>query len=144
MATLKTFEEIKIWQDARQLYQKIIALTKRTEFSKNFRLCSQIKEAAGSVMDNIAEGFERDSRLEFINHLSYAKGSCGEVCLQLYRSVDEGYITQEEQSNFNNQYKSLSTDIANFIRYLNQSDIKGQKFLGRNQKSEILNQKFSK
>lgn len=71
MATFTSFEELKIWQDARVLYQKIIGPTKRGELSKNFRLCSQIKEAAGSVMDNIAEGFKRDSRLEFINHLSY-------------------------------------------------------------------------
>lgn len=134
MATIKQFEDLEIWQKARGLYQKIIVITKKEIVFKNFRFCSQIKEAAGSVMDNIAEGFERDSRLEFINFLSIAKGSCGEVQSQLYRALDEEYISIEEQAELITEYKVLGADIANFIRYLNHSEIKGQKFLGRNQK----------
>ena len=132
MSTIKQFEDLEIWQKARSLYQKIIAITKKEEVHKNFRFCSQIKEAAGSVLDNIAEGFERDSRLEFIQFLSISKGSLGEVRSQLYRAIDEGYINNEEQIELNQECKLLGADIGNFIRYLNQSNIKGQKFLGRN------------
>ncbi len=131
MATIKQFEDLEIWQKVRKPYQKVVAVTKRSSFEKDFRFRSQIKAAAGSVMDNIAEGFERDSRLEFINFLSIAKGSCGEVRSQSYRALDEGYISLEEQLELMNDCKILSTDIANFIRYLNQSTIKGQKFSGR-------------
>jgi four helix bundle protein len=125
MATLKLFEDLEIWQKARVLYQKVIALTRRDSIEKAFRFCSQIKAAAGSVMDNIAEGFERDSRLEFINFLSIAKGSCGEVRSQSYRALDAGYISPEEQLELMNDCKISGADIANFIRYPNQSAIKG-------------------
>lgn len=132
MATFKQFEDLEIWQKARSLFQRILAITQKEQVQKNFRFCSQIREAAGSVMDNIAEGFERDSRLEFINFLSIAKGSCGEVRSQLYRALDQKYITTEEQTELKTEYKNLGAYIANFIRYLNKSEIKEQKFLGRN------------
>ncbi len=75
MATITSFEELEIWKEARRLYQKVLALTSRGLVAKDFRFRNNMKEAAGSVMDNIAEGFERDSRLEFVNALSYSKGS---------------------------------------------------------------------
>jgi four helix bundle protein len=131
MPIITQFEDLEIWQKARMLYQKVIVITRKEAVKKDFRFCSQIKSAAGSVMDNIAEGFERDSRLEFINFLPYAKGSSGEVRSQLYRALDEDYIDQDQFEDLMKQYKSLSTDIANFIRYLNGVEIKGQKFVGR-------------
>lgn len=131
MATYTSFEELPIWKEARSLYKEIVAITKRVDLKNEFRFVSQIKAAAGSVMDNIAEGFERDSNLEFINHLSYAKGSCGEVRSQLYRASDEQFITMDEQQNLNQRFTVLSADIANLIRYLNQCEIKGLKFAGR-------------
>jgi len=73
MATITSFEELEIWKDARRLYKKVLALIKREDVAKDFRFKNNFKEAAGSVMDNIAEGFERDSRLEFINTLSYSR-----------------------------------------------------------------------
>ncbi len=114
MATITRFEEMAIWQEARILSLKIFQLTNQELFSKEFRFRDQIKAAAGSVMDNIAEGFERSSRLEFINFLSYAKGSCGEVKSQLLKNYD-----------------SLASSISGFIIYLNKSDHKGQKFKDR-------------
>ena len=132
MATYTSFEELPIWQQARLLNKEIIGIAKRPALSKEFRFCSQIKSAAGSVMDNIAEGFERDSNLEFINHLSYAKGSIGEVRSQLYRAFDESFIGEEEQKSLNNWYTVLASDIANLIKYLNQCEIRGLKFAGRN------------
>ena len=73
MATITSFEELEIWKEARRLYKKVLDLIKREEVAKDFRFKNNFKEAAGSVMDNIAEGFERDSRLEFINTLSYSR-----------------------------------------------------------------------
>lgn len=134
MATYTKFEDLPIWQEARLLCKEIAAITKRPELSREFRFCSQIKAAAGSVMDNIAEGFERDSNLEFINHLSYSKGSAGEVRSQLYRAMDELFITEEEHKNLNARYVKLSGDIANLIKYLNHCEVRGLKFAGRNQK----------
>ena len=73
MATITSFEELEIWKEARRLYKKALDLIKREDVAKDFRFKNNFKEAAGSVMDNIAEGFERDSRLEFINTLSYSR-----------------------------------------------------------------------
>lgn len=88
MSTLSKFEELEIWKTARSLLLKIFQLSLLEPFSKDFRFKDQIRAAAGSIMDNIAEGFERSSRLEFINFLSIAKGSCGEVKSQLHRALD--------------------------------------------------------
>jgi four helix bundle protein len=83
MGTLQNFEALEIWKEARKLFKKVIELAKEGPVCSDFRFKSQIRAAAGSIMDNIAEDFERDSRLEFINHLSYSKGSTGETRFQL-------------------------------------------------------------
>lgn len=82
-------------------------------------------------MDNIAERFDRGSRLEFINFLGYAKGSCGEVKSQLYRDLDQRYIDSKEQLDTDNQYNKLSAGLSNLISYLNKPEIKGVKFKDR-------------
>lgn len=90
-----SFEDLRIWQNARELVKEIYSITRLPEFSKDYRFVGQITSAMGSVMDNIAEGFERDGNKEFIQFLSIAKGSCGEVRSQLYRAYDVGYIDEE-------------------------------------------------
>jgi four helix bundle protein len=131
MATINNFEELEIWIKARKLNKRVLEISQRESIKKDFRFYSQIRASAGSIMDNIAEGFERDSRLEFINHLSYSKGSCGEIQSQLFRAFDDNTITEDEHNELILEYKTLARDIGNFIRYLNKSDIKGQKFLDR-------------
>ena len=131
MATINSFEELEIWMKARKLNKRILEISQRETIRKDFRFYSQIRSSAGSIMDNIAEGFERDSRLEFINHLSFSKGSCGEIQSQLFRAFDDKTISEEELNDLILEYKTLAKDIINFIRYLNKSDIKGQKFIGR-------------
>ena len=131
MSSYQNFEELPIWKEARQLALKIYTLTMQYDFSKDFAIMSQIRRSAGSVMDNIAEGFERDGRLEFINFLSIAKGSAGEVRSQLYRAFDLKYIEENKLDELISSYKQLSAHIANFIKYLNKSEIKGNKFKDR-------------
>lgn len=96
MATIKRFEDLEIWQEARRLSKIIIEIAKTSDLKTDFKLNSQIKSAAGSVMDNIAEGFERDGNLEFRQFLSIAKGSSGETRPQCYRLFDAEYITEEK------------------------------------------------
>jgi len=122
---------MEIWQTARMLSNQIFKLTKLEPFSKDFRFRDQIRAAAGSVMDNIAEGFERASKLEFINFLSIAKGSAGEVRSQLHRASDQNYISEKESLSLIEEYKLLSAKISGFIKYLNSTEFKGQKFKDR-------------
>lgn len=131
MATIKVFEDLEIWQTARRLANHIFKLTEQVPFVKDFRFRDQIRASAGSVMDNIAEGFERSSRLEFINFLSIAKGSAGETRSQIQRAFDQNYISEVQMRELVSEYKNLSSKIAGFIKYLNESDHKGQKFKDR-------------
>ena len=131
MGTIKNFEDLEIWQTARALSKKVFELTLVAPFSNDFRFRDQIRAAAGSVMDNIAEGFERSSKLEFINFLSIAKGSAGEVRSQLHRAKDQQYISDDEVLTLTEEYKLLSAKIAGFIKYLNNTEFKGQKFKDR-------------
>ena len=128
MAIIKKFEELEIWQQARTLSQQIILISKETELKSDFRLRDQVKASSGSVMDNIAEGFERNGKLEFRQFLSIAKGSAGETRSQLYRVFDNEYINQEKLDFLVLEYEKLSGKIQNFITYLNNNDYKGTKF----------------
>ncbi len=96
MATITKFEELDIWQKARLLSKDIFLYIEESGFKRDYKLIDQINAASGSIMDNIAEGFERSSKLEFINFLSYSKGSAGEVKSQLYRALDRNYLNDEK------------------------------------------------
>ena len=133
MATIHQFEELDIWQLSRILYQRISILSEYLRKKHEYRFAEQIKSAAGSIMDNIAEGFERSSRLEFLNSLSISKGECGEVKSQLYRCFDNGYITEEQFKEYYEYADKVSKKIANFVKYLNSSEIRGLKFKDREQ-----------
>ena len=95
MATIRRFEELEIWQNARVLCNSIREISIDTGLSKDFALKNQILRSSGSVMDNIAEGFERDGKKEFLNFLYISKGSLGETRSQVYRAFDAGHITEE-------------------------------------------------
>lgn len=132
MATIKRFEDMDIWKLARQLSQDIFETYQSSEaFMRDYKLKDQINASSGSIMDNIAEGFERNGRNEFINFLSYAKGSAGEVKSQLYRALDRNYITKEIFERQYLQADQLAKKISSFISYLNQSEYKGSKFKER-------------
>ncbi len=99
MATVKRFEDLEIWIEARRLSKEIIFISKTTELNKDYKLKDQIKGSSGSVMDNIAEGFERNGNGEFRQFLSVAKGSAGETRSQLYRVFDNEYIDEQKLNN---------------------------------------------
>jgi four helix bundle protein len=128
MATITRFEDLEIWQEARRLAKEIHFISLETELKTDFRFRDQIKAASGSVMDNIAEGFERNGNLEFRQFLSIAKGSAGETRSQLYRVLDFNYINEEKFTILKIDYENLSGKINNFISYLNKKDFKGTKF----------------
>ena len=128
MATIKHFENLEIWQKARVFCKKIFLITNYEKFSKDFRLKDQIKASSGSIMDNIAEGFERSGNKEFVQFLYVAKGSCGESRSQLYRALDFEYIEKEEFEKLKQEDIHLAQDIGNFINYLKQSEMKGCKY----------------
>ncbi len=128
MATITKFEDLEIWKEARNLANEIYIISKETDLKVDFRFVQQIRASSGSVMDNIAEGFERDGNLEFRQFLSIAKGSAGEVRSQIYRLYDCEYITEEMFLDLKVKYENLSGKIKNFITYLNKKDFKGNKF----------------
>ena len=118
MATAQQFEDLKVWQDARQLVKDIYAASQKREFYRDSGLREQIRRACVSAMSNIAEGFERGTRKEFIQFLHIAKGSNGEVRSQLFVALDQCYLDKAHFEQLQESALTLSRRIAAFIRYL--------------------------
>src|SRR6478672_12189958 len=114
MATINKFEELEIWQLSRKFYKSLSPVIEILKNNKEYRFAEQIRSASGSVMDNIAEGFERSSRLEFLNSLGISKGEIGELKSQLYRCLDNNYINPEEFNTLYSEADILSRKIASF------------------------------
>ena len=145
MAAIQRFEEIEAWQSARALRRQVYQLTRTRPFSADFALIDQIRRAAVSIGSNIAEGFDRAGNREFIQFLSYAKGSVAEVKNQLYCALDESYITQTQFVETYSLAETTSRRIGGFMSYLRSSEIAGHKFdtaIGRqNSKPKTQNPK---
>lgn len=124
----RSFEELAIFQKARELSKSVYELTWVEPFKHDFRFVQQITASVGSVMDNIAEGYERNGNKEFINFLYIAKGSCGEVRSQILRAHDVHYIDDKTYNQMYSDCKKLSAGIMNFIKDLRSKDLKGAKF----------------
>ena len=120
--TIKRFEDLEVWQLARELVKQIYELSSKSKLSKDFGLKNQLQRSAVSVMSNIAEGFERKSKKEFIQFLNIAKASSGELRSQLYVTLDLGYL---DKTAFDTVYKlceKISKSIAGFVKYLKSAD----------------------
>ena len=128
VATIRHFRDIEAWQKARELTSSVYAVSGKGAFARDFALRDQMRKAAVSVAANIAEGFERGGNAEFIQFLSVAKGSVGEVEVQLYIALDQGYVTQEEIKAIEALARSTTKLISGFMEYLRRSDLRGQKF----------------
>lgn len=128
MATIERFEEIISWQESRKLNKIIGDLIDGGRFKHSYRLISQIEGSAGSIMDNISEGFERGGNKEFVQFLYIAKGSCDELRSQLYRALDRNYITQNEFDVLSVHAMKISSLMQKLISYLENYGTKGIKY----------------
>jgi len=128
MPTVERFEDLRVWQEAREIVAIVYQLTRTFPSSERYGLASQMQRAAVSTMSNVAEGFERGTTKEFIRFLYVAKGSNGEVRSQAYVALDLGYVSQPECNDVVRRCKKLSRGLYNFIEYLRGSPFKGPKF----------------
>ena len=121
------FEEIKAWQEARVLVKLVYeAINANERFRKDLRLVSQMQGAAVSCMSNIAEGFARKGKREFIQYLFISKSSAAEVQSHLYVAIDQGYIAKESFDEIYTQAEKVAKMDSGFIKYLN-SELKKPK-----------------
>ena len=116
---IERFEDIECWQLGRELAKKVYAVSGKGRFARDYGLRDQIQRASGSIMHNIAEGFDGGSNPEFIKFLKYSKRSCSEVQSQLYVAFDQGYITQETFDALYEEATNIRVKIGAFIKYLN-------------------------
>jgi four helix bundle protein len=126
---IKRFEDLEIWQEARELCKVVYEITSTGPFSKDYKFRDQMRASAGSVMDNISEGFDRGGNKEFYQFLSVSRGSTGEVRSQSYRAFDNKYITEEKFNELLERTDSLSRKTYNLMQHLKSSDIKGLKYI---------------
>lgn len=128
MATITKFEDLEIWQLANSLSNEIYDVIKSTDLDTDYTLKNQIDRSAMSISDNIAEGFEREGNKEFIHFLSIAKGSCGETRSQLYKVSYRKYIDDKKFEELKSKTKLISKKISTFMKYLKNTEYKGNKF----------------
>jgi len=125
---IRRFEDLEIWQLARDLYKYVSKITSKEPFNSDFRFRDQMRASAGSISDNIAEGFERGGNKEFVQFLFISKGSCGETKSQSYRAFDSKYISEEELDELLKRAEIISRKTLNLVRVLKTSDHKGIKY----------------
>ena len=128
MATFNSFEDIEAWQKSREFANEIYALHKNSFFKNDFILHNQLMRAAISISSNIAEGFERGGKIEFIQFLSIAKGSAGEARSQLYIAYDQKYLNGDSFQKPFDMVTEISRMINGLITYLKKSDHKGIRY----------------
>jgi four helix bundle protein len=118
MTTAKRFEDLEVWQRAKDLTNLIYRLSSSGEFTRDFGLRDQMRRASVSIMSNIAEGFESQTQILFIQFLHRARGSAGELRAQLYIALEQKYITGDEFKSSLSLAETCSKQLARFIQYL--------------------------
>ncbi|CAN5705130.1 four helix bundle protein [soil metagenome] len=128
MAKIEKFEDIEAWKSARDVTRMVYEISCSEKFARDFALVNQIRRASISILSNIAEGFERSGNKEFLQFLAIAKGSCGEVRAQVYVAFDQNYIDEMKFKEISNKLNETSRLIAGFMKYLQQTEMRGSKF----------------
>jgi len=119
LATVKRFEELECWKEAREFVRLLYGLTKKDTFRKDFELVSQLRRSAVSSMANIAEGFHRNSNRDFMKFLDYSRASIAESISHCYVALDQQYINEEEMALVNEQANVVWKKVNALIAYLN-------------------------
>lgn len=120
---IKHFEELDVWKNSRLLVKKIYMLTSEAKLKSDYGLKDQLQRAAVSIMNNIAEGFERDSNKEFVRYLVISKGSAGEVRSLLYVLLDLEHIDNNKFGELSGMVTSIARQLASFIKYLKENNL---------------------
>ncbi len=118
MGTIKNFEELAIWEMARELVNLIYSCLNNC---KDYSFKDQITKAGVSILNNISEGFCRGSDSEFRYFLNVSKGSAGEVKSMLYLAEDLGYIRCDKAQELRDKTQRLINSLGTFMKYLKQS-----------------------
>ena len=118
MATVDNFEELDVWKLARALTGKVYRLSRLGLFAKDYGFRDQICRAAVSIVSNIAEGFERRSKNQFLQFLDIANGSAGELRAQLYIALDLGYIDEPQFQDAFHDIVTIGKKLTALIKYL--------------------------
>jgi len=118
MTTAKRFEDLEVWQRAKELTSLIYRLSSSGAFARDFGLRDQMRRASVSVMSNIAEGFESQTQVLFIQFLGRAKGSAGELRAQLYIAFEQEYVTSDEFKSAISLAELCSKQLTRLIQYL--------------------------
>ncbi|MBK9164939.1 MAG: four helix bundle protein [Acidobacteria bacterium] len=113
---IETFEDLVIWQKAVELAKDVYLITEREKIRTDVGLRSQMRNSAVSISSNIAEGFERRTRKEYLNFLNITKASAGELRSQLYIAHEIGYLTADEHAVLREKAKFLSGSIWNHMK----------------------------
>jgi four helix bundle protein len=119
---IESFEDLLVWQKGMEIVKQVYLISRQGELGRDFALRDQLRRAAISIPTNIAEGFERASRKEYVNFLNYAKGSTGEVRSLLNLTFELGYIEQSRHEELRNAIMELSRYLANQIKSLRSCD----------------------
>lgn len=118
---IERFEDVRAWQQARELTNLVYDLTEQSNFARDFRLRDQIRGAAGSIMHNIAEGFDDGSDAEFIHFLKYSRRSASEVQSEIYLALDRKYVSEKDFQRVYDMATTTKKSINAFVAYLRRS-----------------------
>lgn len=138
MATIRKFEDLKVWQQARTFCKMVNEYILERSTIRSYSFKDQIDRFSGSVMDNIAEGFGRGGTKEFVNFLSIARGSCNAAKSQVYRAIDRKYIDQDEAQKLLRLTERILGMISSFMSYLHHTNSRERNLWFLNLKLSIV------
>lgn len=124
MATIRRFEDLEVWQLAKGQCGEFYKLAAEGAFKGNYPLQDQMDRSSASVMDNIAEGFDRHTKADFRHFLVMARGSNAEFRSQLYRATGRNLISPTQFETLRTQSEQLGVKLHHFIGYLSRTPIK--------------------